>query len=127
MTVWVLPEIVLAIHDRQIAEHGGAPGMRDMGLVLGALARLENLAAHGAPAVHELAAAHAWGLVRDHGFINGNKRTAYVTARLFLELNGHSLTAAASERVLVFTDAGAGRITEQEFMQWFARNTRPKP
>ena len=124
---WVLAETVLAIHDRQIAEHGGAPGIRDMGLVEGALARPRNLFAHGEPVAYDLAAAYAWGLIRDHGFIDGNKRTAYVTARLFLELNGHTLAAPAAERVLVFADAGAGNITEQEFADWFRRRTRPKP
>lgn len=121
---WVLLETVLAIHDRQIAEHGGLPGVRDLGLVRGALARPQNLIRYASPGVNELAAAYAWGLIRDHGFMDGNKRTAYVTSRLFLRMNGYDLVAPLVERVMVFTDAGARRLEEQDLADWFGRHTR---
>ena len=75
---WIMKETVLAIHDRQIDEHGGTMGVRDMGLLESALARPRNLAAYTTPKIHELAAAYAWGVIKDHPFIDGNKRTANV-------------------------------------------------
>lgn len=126
---WILPATVLAIHDAQIADHGGAPGLRDQGLLESALARPKNLLAH-APAAHtplpgdrppdvfDLAAAYAYGLARNHPFIDGNKRTAYVVARLFLLLHGFDLTAPDVERVLVFERLGKGELTHDELAGW---------
>src|ERR1700742_4547439 len=81
---WVRADVVAAVHDRQIAEHGGPEGVRDPGTVASALARPQNFAAYGTPDAADLAAAYAFGLVRNHGFADGNKRTAWIVARLFL-------------------------------------------
>ncbi|SNR88005.1 death on curing protein [Humidesulfovibrio mexicanus] len=122
---WILPATVLAIHDAQQAEHGGLPGLRDLGLLESALARPKNLLAHAphepgspAPDAFDLAAAYAYGLARNHAFIDGNKRTAYVTARLFLVLHGLDLAAPDVERVLVFERLGKGEVGEQELAGW---------
>jgi death on curing protein len=120
---WILPTTVLAIHDTQIADHGGLPGLRDPGLLESALARPRNLLAH-APAASappdacDLAAAYAYGLARNHAFLDGNKRTAYVVARLFLLLHGRGLTAPDVERVLVFERLGQGGLTQEELAEW---------
>ena len=115
---WVDPEVVLAIHDQQIAEHGGAGGIRDMGLIESALARPKNLASYSAADVFDLAAENGYGIARNHGFIDGNKRTAYVVTLVFLVLNGHDLTAQAVERVLVFEKLGKGVLAPDEFAGW---------
>ncbi|OGR34342.1 MAG: death-on-curing protein [Desulfovibrionales bacterium GWA2_65_9] len=122
---WILPSTVLAIHDAQIADHGGLPGLRDLGLLESALARPKNLLAHASPSgpldapdVFDLAAAYAYGLARNHAFIDGNKRTAYVVARLFLLLHGRDLAAPDVERVLVFERLGQGELTQEELASW---------
>jgi len=117
---WILPQTVLAVHDAQIAQHGGAAGLRDPGLLESALARPRNLLAHAAepPDAFDLAAAYAYGIARDHPFIDGNKRTAYVTARLFLLLHGQDLRAPDVERVLVFEKLGKGEVEEAELARW---------
>jgi len=120
---WVLRQTVLAIHDAQISNHGGLPGLRDLGLLERALARPQNLLAHCSPAsvppdAFDLAAAYAYGLARNHAFIDGNKRTAYVVARLFLVLHGHTLAAPDVERVLVFERLGKGEVGERELAAW---------
>jgi death-on-curing protein len=115
---WVDPEVVLAIHGQQIAEHGGAGGIRDMGLIESALARPRNLASYSAADVFDLAAEYGYRIARNHGFIDGNKRTAYVVTLVFLVLNGHDLTAQAVERVLVFEKLGKGELAPDEFAGW---------
>ncbi len=120
---WILPQTVLAIHDAQIAQHGGAAGLRDLGLLESALARPRNMLAHAPgsarpPDAYDLAAAYAYGLARNHAFIDGNKRTAYVTARLFLVLHGCDLSAPDVERVLVFEKLGKGEVGEAELAKW---------
>ena len=118
---WVDPEVVLAIHDQQIAEHGGAGGIRHMGLIESALARPRNLASYSVADVFDLAAEYGYGIARNHGFIDGNKRTAYVVTLVFLILNGHDLTAPAVERVLVFEKLGKGELVPDEFSGWLRR------
>jgi death-on-curing protein len=119
---WIDSEVVLAIHDQQIAEHGGTNGIRDMGLIESALARAKNLASYSASDVFDLAAEYGYGIARNHGFIDGNKRTAYVVTLLFLALNGHDLTAQAVERVLVFEKLGRGELAPDEFARWLRRH-----
>jgi death-on-curing protein len=119
---WIDPEVVLAIHDQQIAEHGGTNGIRDMGLIESALARAKNLASYSASDVFDLAAEYGYGIARNHGFIDGNKRTAYVVTLLFLALNGHDLTAQAVVRVLVFEKLGRGELAPDEFARWLRRH-----
>ncbi len=119
---WIDQAVVLAIHDQQIAEHGGTNGVRDMGLIESALARPRNLASYSESDVFELAAEYGYGIARNHGFIDGNKRTAYVVTRLFLVLNGHDLAAKATERVLVFEKLGRGELKTNEFAEWLRRH-----
>ena len=116
--VWIDPAVVLAVHEEQLAEHGGAAGVRDVGLLESALARPRNLAHYGAPDVCELAAAYAFGLARNHPFIDGNKRSAFVATELFLMLNGWQLTATDADCVLVMLSLAAGDIDETPFAAW---------
>lgn len=115
---WVSLEVVLAIHGRQIAEHGGADGIRDIGLIESALARPAKLVSYGDPDAVALAAAYAHGLVSNHGFVDGNKRVAWVTARLFLLANGLSLEFDPFDAIRVM-EAAAGQVSEEEVANWF--------
>lgn len=115
---WIEKDVVLAVHDQQIAEHGGANGIRDAGLIESALARAPNLAGYAAPDIYDLAAAYGHGLTCNHGFVDGNKRTAYVVTRLFLRMNGYDLSAPAAERVVVFERLGKGALTQDGFASW---------
>lgn len=116
---WVSLEVVLAIHGRQIAEHGGADGIRDLALIESALARPANLASHGDPDAAALTAAYAHGLVSNHGFVDGNKRAAWVTARLFLLANGRSLEFDPFDAIRIMEAASAGQVSEEEVANWF--------
>ncbi len=115
---WIDPAVVLAVHEEQLAEHGGAAGVRDVGLLESALARPRNLAHYGEPDVCELAAAYAFGLARNHPFIDGNKRSAFVATVLFLMLNGWRLTASDADCVLVMLNLAAGELDEAPFADW---------
>lgn len=121
---WIQPAVVLAVHDRQIAEHGGMPGLRDPGLLAGALARPQNLAAYGRPDVADLAAAYAFGLIQDHPFLDGNKRTGYVVSRVFLLLHGADLAAPLAERVLAMLRVATGDLDEPGLAAWFRARSR---
>ncbi len=116
---WVGASVVYAIHDRQLAEHGGLEGLRDKGAVESALARPQNLAAYENPDAAALAAAYAYGLARNHGFSDGNKRTAWVIARLFLADNGFRLKFDARDAVTTIEAIAAGTTTEPALAQWF--------
>jgi len=116
---WVSIEVALAIHDRQLAEHGGPTGMRDRGAVESALARPRNLAAYGEPDAASLAAALLYGLARNHGFVDGNKRTAWVVARLFLADNGYRLCFDPAETVRTVEATAAATLTEDDLAVWF--------
>jgi death-on-curing protein len=116
--VWIDPAVILAVHDEQLAEHGGAAGVRDAGLLESALARPRNLAHYGQPDACELAAAYAFGLAKNHPFIDGNKRSAFVATELFLMLNGWRLTAGDADCVMVMLRLAAGEVDEASFAQW---------
>ena len=122
--VWVLPDAVMAIHRRQIAEHGGEDGLRDAGLLDSALNRPKNLLAYGDPKpdLPALAAAYAYGIARNHPFVDGNKRTAYVVCRTFLLLNGHDLDAPAPDKYLTFLKLAEGSLRENELADWLRRH-----
>jgi death-on-curing protein len=122
---WVLRKVVILAHAEQIAEHGGASGIRDEGLLESALARPENLAAYGEPDIAELAASYAFGLARNHPFVDGNKRTAFVTAGTFLIINGYHLGASEAEAAVIFLDLASGAISEEELAVWFRSSIRP--
>jgi death-on-curing protein len=116
---WVSAQLIYAVHDRQIAEHGGGIGVRDAGLVESALMRPQNLAAYGEPDVAALAAAYAYGLARNHGFVDGNKRTAWIAARLFLTDNGYRLAFDKVEAVKMVEALAAGSLSEEALALWF--------
>ncbi|HVZ46642.1 MAG TPA: type II toxin-antitoxin system death-on-curing family toxin [Ramlibacter sp.] len=116
--VWLQQEVILAVHEAQLAEHGGGTGTRDPSLIESALVRAENLHAYGEPDFADLAAAYGFGLSRNHPFVDGNKRTAFVATELFLSLNGYVLAAEDSDAVLTMLAVAAGDITEAEFASW---------
>jgi death on curing protein len=120
---WVTMEVALAAHDEQIAEHGGGAGVRDLNLLESAMPRPQNLAAYGEPDVAALAAAYAFGIARNHPFIDGNKRTAAVVSELFLALNGRALTASDAELVVTFLALASGDLSEDELAVWFREHT----
>ena len=124
MTVWLSRQIVLAIHDEQLAEHGGAGGVRDAGLLESALARPLNHASYGDPDTAELAALYALGIVRNHPFVDGNKRTGYVMLEAFLELNGARFPVADADAVIAMLKLAAGDMTDDEFIAWVRANVR---
>ena len=121
--VWIDEKIVWAIHEAQLAEHGGSAGIRDAGLLASALARPINLAAYGSPDIADCAAAYGFGISRNHPFIDGNKRTAFVCAELFLALNGHQLEASDVDCVLTMLAVAAGEIDEAAFAAWLRTHT----
>jgi death-on-curing protein len=124
--VWIQRDVIIAVHEHQLAEHGGGAGVRDEGLLASALARPENLAAYGDPDACDLAAAYGYGISRNHAFIDGNKRTGFVAAELFLELNGRSLHAEDADCVMTMLAVAAGDITEAEFAAWLREHTARK-
>lgn len=123
---WIHSRVVLAVHDRQIAEHGGLDGLRDLGAVESALARPQNLAAYGEPDAAGLAASYLYGLAKNHGFADGNKRTAWITARLFLADNGLKLEFDAMEAIRMVEDVAGGSVSEQDLAQWFRERLKAR-
>lgn len=122
---WLLEETVYAIHSRQIAEHGGGDGVRDEGLLKSALARPQNLLAYSEniPPISAFAASLAYGIVKNHPFIDGNKRTALVVSRTFLLVNGFNIEATQEEKYLTFLKLAEGSLTENELEKWFAEKS----
>jgi len=125
--IWIDLEVVLAIHDEQLAEHGGQAGVRDRGLLESALARPQNQFAYGEHALPRLAASYSFGISRNHPFLDGNKRTSLVIAELFLDLNGVELTASDAECVTTFLALASGELSEDELTQWIAARCSPVP
>lgn len=122
--VWVPLAAVLAIHDRQIARHGGASGMRDLALLEMGCARAMNLAAYGDPGPSEIAAAYAFGIAKAHAFVDGNKRTAFVTALTFLRLNGYAFRPETIEGVRMMEGLATGEVGEADFAGWLSTGMR---
>jgi death-on-curing protein len=118
--------VATAAHGAQLAEHGGGQGTRDPGALESALARPRNLAVYGAPDAAALAAAYAFGIARNHPFVDGNKRTAAVVSELFLIRNGYALGANDAEVVVAFLALAAGEVTEDEMADWFRRHIAPR-
>ncbi len=116
--VWIDPAVLDAVHEEQLAEHGGLAGVRDPNGLASALARPVNLALYETPDVADLAAAYGFGLARNHPFSDGNKRTAFVAVELFLMLNGHELDASDAECVLTMLAVASGEMTEADFADW---------
>jgi death-on-curing protein len=117
--VWLESALALAIHDRQLAEHGGATGVRDAGALESAMARPHNKWVYGEGDRCALAAAYAYGIARNHPFSDGNKRTAWVLARLFLRLNGLAITFTPKEAIDTVLALAAGELPEDELAGWF--------
>lgn len=115
---WIGSPVALALHADQLRAWGGSPGVRDEGLIDSALARPQNLAAYGKPDAAALAASYAFGLAKNHPFIDGNKRTALVVCETFLIDNGYKLEAADAELAVVFEDLAGGEMSEDELADW---------
>lgn len=128
MIVWLEKALVLAIHERQLAEHGGTGGVRDEGLLESALARPQQLHAYGRPEpdLADLAAALAYGLARNHPFVDGNKRTAAVACETFLELNGATLEADDLELYPLYLELAEGKLSERDFAAWLRGRVRTR-
>lgn len=122
---WLREDVLYAVHDAQLAEHGGLTDVRDAGLLASALARPQNAAACGTPDHAELAAAYGYGIARNHPFIDGNKRKAFVAVELFLALNGFELLADDTACVLTMLAVAAGELEEAAFAEWIRANSAP--
>jgi death-on-curing protein len=124
---WLSKRLVLSIHDRQLAEHGGTSGLRDEGLLESALARPQQLYAYGNPPPDQaaLAATLAYGLARNHPFVDGNKRTAYTACLTFLALNQTKIMAKAEDRYLTFLALAEGHLTAEELAGWLRAHVEP--
>jgi len=123
--VWVKADVALAVNDRQLSEHGGATGVRDRGAFESALARPQNLAVYGEPDAAALAAAYAFGIARNHAFVDGNKRTAWVLANIFLDLNDVALVFEPAEAIAIVLALAAGELSEDELADWFRERIQP--
>lgn len=123
--IWVDLKVALAAHEEQLAEHGGASGVRDLNMLESALARPLNLVAYGEPDVAELAASYAFGIAKNHPFVDGNKRTAAVVSETFLVLNGYELTCSDVEMVTTFLALAAGELTVEALADWFRTHIVP--
>lgn len=121
---WPTQDVLIAIHEAQLAEHGGGAGVRDHGLLESAIAKPENMAGYGEPEVAELAGAYAWGVSRNHPFIDGNKRTGFVALELFLSLNGWELDATDEDCVITMLAVAAGDLTQDELTTWIRERAR---
>lgn len=124
--VWIDGAVLLAVHDEQLAEHGGAGGTRDIGLFESAIARPQHLAHYGTPDAADLAAAYGHGIARNHPFVDGNKRTAFVAAELFLLLNGLELLASDADCVTTMLVVAAGQMDEATFARWLREHSQPR-
>ena len=122
--IWVPIAAVIAIHDRQIARHGGTPGIRDLALLEMGCARAMNLAAYTDAGPAEIAAAYAFGISKAHAFVDGNKRTAFVTALTFLRLNGFSFRPNTIEGVRMMENLAAGEVIETDFAKWLSADMK---
>lgn len=118
---WLQKRAVLEMHARQLAEHGGGQGIRDEGLLDSALQRPIDKANYGEPDIADIAAAYAYGIARNHPFIDGNKRTALVASRAFLLYNGFQITASKEDRLNTFLSLASGTLGEDELAAWFRK------
>ena len=122
MTVWLTRELLLAVHDEQIAEHGGASGIRDVGLLESAIARPLDHAGYDGADIAALGALYALAIARNHPFVDGYKRTAFVALETFLVLNGVALTAGDAEATVMMLDMAAGTVGDAAFIAWVRRS-----
>jgi death-on-curing protein len=123
---WVDRRALELLHDESLSEHGGASGLRDEGLLESALSRPLNLAAYGSPDVHALVASYGVGLAKNHPFVDGNKRAAFLAVGMFLALNGWRLTAAQADATLNMLAVAAGQMDEEAFARWLRQHSRAR-
>ncbi len=123
MTIWLSRQLILAIHDEQLAEHGGALGIRDEGLLESALARPLNRAGYGDPDIAELGALYAIAITRNHPFLDGNKRTAFAALFIFLSLNGMEFEPPEVDATMAVLRLAAGEMSDDEFIRWVRDNS----
>ena len=123
---WVDKGALVLLHDESLAEHGGRAGIRDEGLLESALGRARNLAVYGSPDVAELAASYAVGLAKNHAFVDGNKRAAFLAMGLFLYLNGHRLVATQADATLTVLGVADGSVAEPALADWIRQNSEPR-
>ncbi|GGE13295.1 death-on-curing protein [Polymorphobacter glacialis] len=123
---WISEPLARALHSEQLAAHGGSAGIRDANLLDSALQRPRNLVAYGDPDAAALAASLAYGIARNHPFVDGNKRTAFVASATFLELNGWSFDATQADVVVTTLALAAGELTEDALADWFRANIQPR-
>lgn len=120
--VWIASNVLYAVHDEQLAEHGGLAGLRDANALESAIARAQQLAHYGSPDAADLAAAYGYGIARNHPFSDGNKRTAFVAVELFLALNGYELSADDADCILTMLHMAAGDTEEVAFAHWIRQH-----
>jgi death on curing protein len=123
---WISERVVLAIHDEQLAEHGGGAGVRDMGLLQSALARPRHLATYGNPDLAALAASYASSIAKNHPFVDGNKRTSFIVANVFLLDHGYEIATDDAELVAAVTALASGQLDEARFAEWVRRVMAPE-
>ncbi len=121
---WIRREVVFGLHELSLSQHGGSGGLRDEGLLDSALGRPLHLFAYGHPSIFDLAACYAFGLVKNHPFIDGNKRTGFVAAVLMLEINGYEFTANEADAALRTLALAAGEMTESAYAAWLEANSK---
>ena len=124
--IWVTAEVAMAAHAEQIAEHGGGEGVRDAGLLDSAIARALNLVAYGKPDAADLAAACSYGLAKNHPFVDGNKRAAFLAAGLFLAMNGLRLCATQAEATVAMFTLAAGELDEAGLADWLRKHSQSR-
>ena len=122
---WVLREVVFAAHEQSLARFGGSAGVRDEGLLDSALGKPLNLFVYGRPSLFDLAASYGYGIVKNHPFIDGNKRTGFLVAVVFLELNGYKFQASEVDATLQPLALAAGDVSERAFARWSKTNSKP--
>ena len=122
--VWLLESAVLIVHEVTLSIHGGGVGIRDQGLLESALARPRNLYEYGEPGIFELAAAYTGGVVQNHPFIDGNKRTGFLAGAAFLELNGYRFVASETEATQIILALASGQLSEQQLADWMEKSSR---
>ena len=122
--IWVLREVVLILHEQSLAQFGGSLGIRDEGMLDSALARPKNLSIYTKPTLFELAASYGFGLVKNYPFVDGNKRTGFVVAVLFLELNGYRFDGTEADATVTTLGLAAGEISEEQYGRWLKSNSR---
>jgi death on curing protein len=124
---WIDKQALLLLHGESLAEHGGGEGLRDEGLLDSALARPLNLLAYGKPDVAALAASYAMGVAKNHPFVDGNKRAAFLTVGMFLYLNGYRLSTTQADATVTVLALAAGDITEEQFAAWLREKALARP